>query len=94
MMINIQDDILQLAALGLLDRLLVDKATGGHILWATDAYAHLGEHYAPGDEIRPRELPATIPISSRRAPAGPWNSAPSAPANTPKSPPRAPSFNR
>ena len=56
MMINIQDDILQLAALGLLDRLLVDKATGGHILWATDAYAHLGEHYAPGDEIRPARI--------------------------------------
>lgn len=56
MMINIQDDILQLAALGLLDRLLVDKATGGNILWATDAYAHLGEGYAPGDEIRPARI--------------------------------------
>ncbi len=63
MMINIQDDILQLAALGLLDRLLVDKATGGHILWATDAYAHLGEGYAPGHEtITPLCARKCIPL--------------------------------
>lgn len=56
MFINIQDDILKLHALGLLDRLLQDKATKGNILWATDAYAELGEWYAPGNEIRPQRI--------------------------------------
>ena len=56
MIINIQDDILKLHALGLLDRLLQDKATKGNILWATDAYADLGEWYSPGNEIRPQRI--------------------------------------
>ncbi len=56
MVINIQDDILKLHALGLLDRLLQDKATKGNILWATDAYADLGEWYSPGNEIRPQRI--------------------------------------
>lgn len=51
MVINIQDDILRLRAMGLLERLLQDKATGRNILWATDAYSHLGEGYERGDEI-------------------------------------------
>ena len=42
--------------MGLLDRLLQDKATGGHILWATDAYTQLGEWYTPGNEIRPQRI--------------------------------------
>lgn len=56
MVINIQDDILRLHAMGLLDRLLADKATRGNILWATDAYAQLGEWYSPGNEIRPLRI--------------------------------------
>ena len=56
LVINIQDDILKLHALGLLDRLLQDKATKGNILWATDAYAELGEWYSPGNEIRPQRI--------------------------------------
>ena len=56
MVINIQDDILRLHAIGLLDRLLADKATRGNILWATDAYAQLGEWYSPGNEIRPLRI--------------------------------------
>ena len=52
MVINIQDDILRLRAMGLLERLLQDKTTKGNILWATDAYAHLGDGYNPGEEIR------------------------------------------
>ncbi len=56
LIINIQDDILKLHALGLLDRLLQDKATKGNILWATDAYADLGEWYSPGNEIRPQRI--------------------------------------
>lgn len=52
LVINIQDDILRLHAMGLLDRLLADKATHGNILWATDVYAQLGEWYSPGNEIR------------------------------------------
>jgi len=38
MVINIQDDILELHTMGLLDRILQDKTTKRHILWATDAY--------------------------------------------------------
>lgn len=56
MVINIQDDILRLHAMGLLDRLLADKATHGNILWASDAYAQLGEWYSPGNEIRPLRI--------------------------------------
>ena len=56
MVINIQDDILRLHAMGLLDRLLQDKATKGNILWATDAYAQLGEWYTLGNEIRPQRI--------------------------------------
>ena len=54
--INIQDDILKLHAMGLLDRLLLDKATKGNILWATDAYAHLGDWYSSGNEIRSNRI--------------------------------------
>ena len=56
MVINIQDDILRLHGMGLLSRLLADKATKGSILWATDAYAELGEWYSPGNEIRPQRI--------------------------------------
>lgn len=56
MVINIQDDILRLHAMGLLNRLLADKTTKGNILWATDAYAQLGEWYSPGNEIRPQRI--------------------------------------
>ena len=56
MVINIQDDILRLHGMGLLNRLLADKATKGSILWATDAYAELGEWYSPGNEIRPQRI--------------------------------------
>lgn len=52
MVINIQDDILRLRGLGLLELLLKDKATGGNILWATDAYAEHGDGYGRGEEIR------------------------------------------
>ncbi|MGX8699376.1 MAG: Eco57I restriction-modification methylase domain-containing protein, partial [bacterium] len=52
MVVNIQDDILRLDALGLFGRLLGDKATGGRILWATEAYAAGGPLYQPGAEIR------------------------------------------
>ena len=51
MVINIQDDILRLRMLGLMEPLLKDHATGGNILWATDAYAHLGVGYQRGEEI-------------------------------------------
>ena len=56
MVINIQDDILKLHALGLLDRLLRDKASKGNILWATDAYSRFGDWYSPGNEIRPQRI--------------------------------------
>lgn len=53
MIVNIQDDILKLHALGLLDKLLVDKATGRRIMWATDAYANRGPRYDRNEEITP-----------------------------------------
>ena len=56
MVINVQDDILRLHAMGLLDRLLQDKATKGNILWATDAYSQYGEFYSPGNEIRSNRI--------------------------------------
>ena len=51
MIINIQDDILKIQALGLLDRMLADKTTKKHIMWATDAYDALGMKYERNDEI-------------------------------------------
>ena len=56
MIVNIQDDILRLHLMGLLGRLLQDKATKGSILWATDAYSHFGDWYTPGNEIRPQRI--------------------------------------
>ncbi len=56
MIINIQDDILKLHAMRLLDRLLQDKTTKANILWATDAYSHLGEYYSREKEIRPQRI--------------------------------------
>lgn len=53
MIINIQDDILKLHAMGLLDRLLVDKTTVRRIMWATEAYASLGLRYDRNEEIVP-----------------------------------------
>lgn len=53
MILNIQDDILKLHALGFLDKLLLDKTTGKHIMWATDAYAALGPRYGRNEEITP-----------------------------------------
>ena len=49
--INIQDDILKLHAMGLLDGMLLDKTTKQHIMWATGAYASLGERYEYNGEI-------------------------------------------
>lgn len=51
MVINIQDDILKLHALGLLDGLLIDRTTKRNILWATDAHSDLGPRYERDREI-------------------------------------------
>ena len=53
MIINIQDDILRIHALGLLDGMLIDKTTKQHIMWATGAYASLGGRYEYNGEITP-----------------------------------------
>ena len=53
MIINIQDDILKLHALGLLDGMLLDKTTKQHIMWATGAYVSLGGRYEYNGEITP-----------------------------------------
>lgn len=51
MVINIQDDILKIHALGLLDDLLIDRTTKRNILWATDAHSDLGSRYERDREI-------------------------------------------
>lgn len=53
MILNIHDDILKLHTLGLLDKLLLDKTTGKHIMWATDTYSALGSRYSRNEEIMP-----------------------------------------
>lgn len=53
MIINIQDDILKIHALGLLDGMLIDKTTKQHIMWATGAYVSLGKRYEYNEEITP-----------------------------------------
>lgn len=45
MIVNMQEDILRLQHYEVLDELLMDKTTGGRILWATDAYEHLGAEF-------------------------------------------------
>lgn len=51
MIVGIQDEILKLHSIGLLNRLLADKATGTNILWATDAYREQGAEYQRDKEI-------------------------------------------
>lgn len=53
MIVNIQDDILKIHALGLLDKLLVDKTTKRRIMWATSAYCSFGARYERNEEITP-----------------------------------------
>lgn len=49
--INIQDDILKIQALGLLNKILADKTTKRNIMWATDAHSALGTKYERNEEI-------------------------------------------
>lgn len=51
-LINIQEDISRLHAVGVLDRLLVDKTTRKNIMWATDAYSSYGKPYERDEEIK------------------------------------------
>lgn len=53
MIINIQDDILKLHALGLLDKVLADKTTKHNIIWAANAYSPFGARYGRNEEISP-----------------------------------------
>ena len=52
MIINIRDDIVQLAKKHWLRQLLIDQTTGDSILWGTDAYMARGEAYARNREIK------------------------------------------
>lgn len=51
-----QKDICTVNHAGLLDRLLKDRTTQRNILWATDAYAHLGNGYGKDAQILPELL--------------------------------------
>ena len=51
MIINIQDDILKIQALGLLDKILTDKTMKRNIMWATDAHSALGTKYERNEQI-------------------------------------------
>ena len=68
MLIHIQDDIVRLQRSGLLNRLLKDKTTKKNIMWATDAYAHLGKDYERNEEIQEHLITgANIDIIKTRA---------------------------
>lgn len=56
MQIGIQEELLQLHALGLLDPLLADKTTGSHLIWATDAHADRGPSYRRDWEIEAADI--------------------------------------
>lgn len=49
--INIQDDILKIQAMGLLNKILADKTTKRNIMWATDVHSALGTKYERNEEI-------------------------------------------
>lgn len=49
--VDVSEEALAERASGLLPHLLLDRATGGNIIWATDHYEHLGADYAPDREI-------------------------------------------
>jgi hypothetical protein len=49
--IDVSEQRLAMRSVGLLEALLVDRATSGRIVWATDNYAYLGSEYAPQREI-------------------------------------------
>lgn len=51
--VDVSSDIARFAAMGLLPTLLADRSTGGNIIWASDAYAHLGAGFAATDEVWP-----------------------------------------
>ena len=65
-MIDIQKDIRELSVMGLMEKLLADKTTGRHILWATDAYETEGEAYGRGREIELAEI-SLVKTRARKA---------------------------
>lgn len=65
-LIDIQKDIRELSMMGLMEKLLVDKTTGRHILWATDAYETEGEAYGRGREIELAEI-SLVKTRARKA---------------------------
>lgn len=65
-LIDIQKDIRELSAMGLMEKLLADKTTGRHILWATDAYETEGEAYGRGREIELAEI-SLVKTRARKA---------------------------
>lgn len=65
-LIDIQKDIRELSMMGLMEKLLADKTTGRHILWATDAYETEGEAYGRGREIELAEI-SLVKTRARKA---------------------------
>ena len=65
-LIDIQKDIRELSVMGLMEKLLADKTTGRHILWATDAYETEGEAYGRGREIELAEI-SLVKTRARKA---------------------------
>lgn len=51
--LSLPNDIARFEEKGLLDALLLDRTTGSNIIWATNAYEHLGEGFASRDAITP-----------------------------------------
>lgn len=54
--IDISEDVLYLPEADLLTTLLMDRTTGGNIIWATDTYERYGEGYEFNDEITPERI--------------------------------------
>lgn len=65
-LIDIQKDIRELSMMGFMEKLLADKTTGRHILWATDAYETEGEAYGRGREIELAEI-SLVKTRARKA---------------------------
>lgn len=49
--LSLPNDIARFEKAGLLSAILYDRTTGENIIWATSAYAHLGEGFAAKDPI-------------------------------------------
>ena len=67
--VDTSSEIVMLHNMGLLDKLLADKTTGGNITWATNEYAERGPEYGADRQIHPELImfPNTDIVQPRAA---------------------------